>query len=150
MYFCTVNVNSREVTCTCINSARWQQASKFTIRCSGLISSWDAWTHDHCYYYITTCAARVSLSHCAVCVCVCVCVRACMRACMCVCLASDSSETIKVMVTKFGTVTVSDMIIYHVLIILALTFIQGHTYIILNGRLFQNVFKQCRSRLLWR
>ena len=42
-------------------------------------------------------------------------------------LASDSSETIQVLITKLGTVTASDMLMHHVLIILTLTFIQGHT-----------------------
>ena len=48
--------------------------------------------------------------------------------CLCLSLASDSSETIKVIIIKFGTVTASDMIMHHVLIILTLTFIQGHRY----------------------
>ena len=51
----------------------------------------------------------------------CVCVRACVRECVCVSvcvlLASDSSE-IKVIITKQGTVTASDMIMHYVLIIL--------------------------------
>ena len=46
-----------------------------------------------------------------VCPCVCVCARACVRACVCVrasvcvSLASDSSETIEVIIIKLGTVT---------------------------------------------
>ena len=46
-------------------------------------------------------------------------------------LASDSSETIKVITIKLDTVTSSDMEMRHVLIILTLPFIQGHTD--LNG-----------------
>ena len=67
----------------------------------------------------------------------CVCVHACacmhVRACMCVrvcvrvSLASDSSETIIVVIITFCTVTSSDMTMHHVLCILTLTFIQGHT-----------------------
>ena len=37
--------------------------------------------------------------------------------CVCVSLASSSSETIKVIIIKCGTVTTSDMIMHHVLII---------------------------------
>ena len=47
--------------------------------------------------------------------------------CVRVSLASDSSETIEVIVVKLGTVTASDVRMHHVLTILALTFIQGHT-----------------------
>ena len=47
---------------------------------------------------------------------VCMSVRACVYVCVCVCvsLASDPSETIKVIIIKFGTVTASDMIMHHV------------------------------------
>ena len=62
-----------------------------------------------------------------VCVCVCVFVRACVRAC--VSLATDFSESIEVIISKLGTVTASDMIMHHVLIIFTLTFIQDHTYV---------------------
>ena len=48
---------------------------------------------------------------------------------VCVSLASDSSETSKVIIIKFGTVIASDTSMHHVLIILTWTFIQGHTYI---------------------
>ena len=41
-------------------------------------------------------------------------------------LASDSSKTIEVIVTKLGTVTASDMRMHHVLMALTLAFIQGH------------------------
>ena len=53
-----------------------------------------------------------------------------MRVCVCVCLslASDSSETIRVII-KFGTVTASDMRMHDMLIILTLAFIQVHRYI---------------------
>ena len=67
-----------------------------------------------------------------VCVCVCACVRTCVRACgreggrACVSLASDSSETIEVIIVELGTVTASYMRMHHVLIVLTLTFIQGH------------------------
>ena len=57
--------------------------------------------------------------------------RACVRACVCVCvclsLASDSSETVEVIIMKLSTVTASDMRMQHVLIIMTLTFSQGHT-----------------------
>ena len=46
--------------------------------------------------------------------------------CVCVSLASDSSKTIEVII-KLGTATGSDMGLHHVLIILTVTFIQGHT-----------------------
>ena len=56
------------------------------------------------------------------------CVRACVvRACVCVSFASDSSETIEVIIIELGTVTASDMLMHHVLITLTLTFIQDHT-----------------------
>ena len=81
----------------------------------------------------------VCVCTCGVCVCVCVCARACERACVrmlvrvcvcvCVSLASDSSETIKVTIIKLGTVTASDMGMHHVIIILTMTFVQGHTYL---------------------
>ena len=45
-------------------------------------------------------------------------------------LASDSSETIEVIIIKLGAVTASDMTKHHLLIILTLTFIQGHTNLI--------------------
>ena len=54
----------------------------------------------------------------------------CLSVCLCVMsLASDSSETIEVIIIiKLGMVTASHRIImHHVLIILKLTFIQGHT-----------------------
>ena len=44
-------------------------------------------------------------------------------------LASNSSETINVIIMQFGTVTASDKIMHQVLMILTLTFIQGHTYV---------------------
>ena len=42
-------------------------------------------------------------------------------------LASDSSETVEVVIIKRGVVTASDMEMRHVFVILTLTFIQGHT-----------------------
>ena len=50
------------------------------------------------------------------------CVSVCMSR-----LASDSSETVEVTSVKRGTVTASDMLMHHVLIIFTLTFIQRHT-----------------------
>ena len=48
--------------------------------------------------------------------------------CVCLSLASHSSETTEVIIIiKLGTVTASDMLMHHVLIILTLTFMQGHT-----------------------
>ena len=44
------------------------------------------------------------------------------------CEWSDSSETVEVIVVKLGTLTASFARMHHVLIILALTLIQGHTY----------------------
>ena len=49
----------------------------------------------------------------------------CVCVCVCVSLATDSSETVEVII-KHGTVTASDMLMHHVLIILTLIFIQGH------------------------
>ena len=46
---------------------------------------------------------------------------------MCVSLARDFAETVEVIIVKLGMVTASDMIMHHVLIILTLIFIQGHT-----------------------
>ena len=48
---------------------------------------------------------------------------------VCLSLASDSSETIEVIISKLGTVAASDMKMHHALIVLTLTFIQGHTYL---------------------
>ena len=62
---------------------------------------------------------EISVEYALLCLCVCVCV--------CVFIASDSSETIKAIVIKLGTLTASDMSVNHVLIILTLAFIQGHT-----------------------
>ena len=57
------------------------------------------------------------------------CVGVCLSVCLTVCvsLASDSLETIEVIIIKHGTVTASDMRMHHMLIMLTLTFIQGHT-----------------------
>ena len=48
-------------------------------------------------------------------------------ACACVSLGSDSSETVEVNIVKLGTVTASFTRMHHVLILLTLPFIQGHT-----------------------
>ena len=45
---------------------------------------------------------------------------------VCVSLASNSSETVEVIIVKLGTMTTSDMRMHHMLIILTLTFIQCH------------------------
>ena len=69
---------------------------------------------------------------CCVCVCACVCLSVCLCVCLCVCLslASDFSETIEVIIIKLGTVTTSDTRMHDgLIIILTLTFIQGHTYL---------------------
>ena len=46
---------------------------------------------------------------------------------VCVSLASDSLETIEVIIIKLGMETAPDMVMHHVLIILTLTFIQEYT-----------------------
>ena len=53
----------------------------------------------------------------------------CLSVCPSVCLslASDSSETIEVIIVNLGTVAASDMRMHRILSILTLTFIQGHT-----------------------
>ena len=51
----------------------------------------------------------------------------CVSVCVCVFLAHDSSETVEVIIVKLGTMTATDMGMHRVLIILTLTFIQGHT-----------------------
>ena len=62
-----------------------------------------------------------------VCVCVCLSVRLSVCLSLCLSLASDSSETIEVIIIKLGTVTASDMVMHNLLITLTLIFIQGHT-----------------------
>ena len=47
--------------------------------------------------------------------------------CLFVSLANDSLETVEVIIVKLGTDTDSDMGMHHVLLILTLPFIQGHT-----------------------
>ena len=59
---------------------------------------------------------------------------------VCVSLASDSSETIEFIIIKLGMVTASDIVMHHVLIILTLTFIQGHIDVN-DERLFQKLYK---------
>ena len=111
---------------------------------------WQKFTIDDLESACACVRARVCVCMC-VCVCVCTCVRAsvrasvraCVHACVCVrvCLASDSSETIKVIIIKLGTVTASELEMHRVLIILTVAFIQGHIDLILNIRLFEKVFK---------
>ena len=75
----------------------------------------------------------------SVCVCVCMCVS------VCVSLASDSSETVEVIIVKLSTMTTSDMRMHHMLIILTVTFIQGHTDLNHennNFDYFKKLFKQ--------
>ena len=50
-----------------------------------------------------------------------------MDECVCVCVCVCPSQTIKVIIVKLGTMTASDMRMHLALIILTLTFIQGHT-----------------------
>ena len=52
-----------------------------------------------------------------------------MRVSVCVPSASDSSETIEVIIIKLSTATSSDTVMHHVLTMLTLAFIQGHTYL---------------------
>ena len=47
--------------------------------------------------------------------------------CVCVSLTSDFSGTVDVIIVNLGMVTASDMRMHHMLIILTMTFIQGHT-----------------------
>ena len=51
--------------------------------------------------------------------------KVCLSVCLSVCasLASDSSESIEVIIIKLGLVTASDMVMHYVFIILTLTFI---------------------------
>ena len=84
--------------------------------------------------------------HVCVCVRVCACPCVCVSVCVCVFIASDSSETVEVIIVKLGTVTASDMSMHHVLIILTLTFVQGHAdrnHEIIKVWLFHKLFKQC-------
>ena len=60
------------------------------------------------------------------CLCVCVRLSVCLCVHVCVSFASDSLETVNALVIKLGTVTASDTRMHHVLLILTLTFIQGH------------------------
>ena len=46
---------------------------------------------------------------------------------MCVSLVTNALETIEVIIIKLGMVTAPDMRMHHVLMILTMTFIQGHT-----------------------
>ena len=49
---------------------------------------------------------------------------------MCVCVYPSQAipwKLLKVIIVKLGTVTASDVIMHHMLIIITLTFIQGHT-----------------------
>ena len=71
------------------------------------------------FYFSDTFFSSYCFDEAKVCVCICVCVF--------VCVASDSSETSEVIIIKLGIVTASDMVMHHVLTILTLTSIRGHT-----------------------
>ena len=77
-----------------------------------------------CVCVVCVCVRACVRVRVCVCVCMCVCVCVCMHACMCVCacvcvsLASNSLETIEVIIIKLGMVTASDMVMHHMLIIL--------------------------------
>ena len=60
----------------------------------------------------------------------------CLCSCVCLSVASHVSETSEAIAIKYDTVTASVMM-HHVLIILNLTFIQGHTDLIIDIQLFQ-------------
>ena len=69
--------------------------------------------------------------------------------CLCVCPSQEiPRKVLKAIIIKCDTVTASDMIMHHVLIIVTLTSSQGHTDNILNIRVFQKVFKQYPQLLL--
>ena len=66
-------------------------------------------------------------------------------------LASDSSETIKVIIIKLDTVTALHMVMHHVLIILTVTLIQGHTDVNHENNKYSTIseiVQQCSSSLL--
>ena len=69
----------------------------------------------------------VNIRYVCVCVCVRVRVRACVRACVCVPRKRFHGNYCEVIIIKQGTVTASAMLMHHVLKILIMTFIQGHT-----------------------
>ena len=71
------------------------------------------------FFTVFVCKQILTQNQDSVCECLCVCV--------CVSLAIDSLETVDVIIVNLCTVTASDMGMHHVLIILTLTFIQGHT-----------------------
>ena len=55
-----------------------------------------------------------------------VCLSVSLSVCVCVSFASDSSETVESIIVTFGMLIASDVRMHHVLIILTLSFIQGH------------------------
>ena len=57
-------------------------------------------------------------------------------------VASDSSETVKVII-KLGAVPASDMVMHHVLIILTVTFLQGHTDLNHEANLMLDYVRNC-------
>ena len=71
----------------------------------------------------------------------CVCQSVCLGVCLSVCLSVTShiSETSEAIAITFDTVTASVTRMYHVLIILTLTFIQNHTDINYENNMFDYV-----------
>ena len=68
---------------------------------------------------------------------------------ICVCaLASDSAESINVTVIKLGTVTASDMVMHHVLIILTLTFAFKVTQILIMNKMFDYFRNKIKGKKL--
>ena len=75
------------------------------------------------------------------------CLCTCVFLSMCLSLASDSSETINVII-KLGTVIASDTTMHHMLIILTLTFKITQILIVkINVQIFEKLSKQCPSGL---
>ena len=64
----------------------------------------------------------------------CVCLSVCLCVCLSVCLslASDSSETVEVIIIKLGMMASSNIVMHHVFIILTLTFILDRMHTALN------------------
>ena len=53
--------------------------------------------------------------------------RVCLCVCVCVCPSQAIHRTLLVIITKLGTVTASDILMHHVLIVLTLTVIRVQT-----------------------
>ena len=77
------------------------------------------------------------------------------RTCLCVCVRAfkwcpsqaviPQSRTVEITIVKLGTVTASYVRMHHVLIILTLTFIQGHTYLSHVMKMINVYFKNYSS-----